>query len=35
LLQNGLDLAVTRGWLTLDRSGTFVKLTGAGAELFA
>jgi hypothetical protein len=31
----GLDLAITRGWLTLDRSGTFVKFTGAGAELFA
>jgi hypothetical protein len=31
----GLDLAITKGWLTLDRSGTFVKFTGAGAELFA
>jgi hypothetical protein len=31
----GLDLAITRGWLTLDRSGTYVKFTGAGAELFA
>jgi hypothetical protein len=31
----GLDLAITRGWLTLDRSGTFVKFTQAGAELFA
>jgi hypothetical protein len=31
----GLNLALTRGWLTLDRSGTFVKFTGAGAELFA
>jgi hypothetical protein len=31
----GLDLAITRGWLTLDRSGTFVKFTPSGAELFA
>jgi hypothetical protein len=31
----GLDLAITKGWLTLDRSGTFVKFTQAGAELFA
>jgi hypothetical protein len=31
----GLDLAVMRGWLTLDRSGTFVKFTSTGAELFA
>ena len=30
-----LDLAVTKGWLLLDRSGTFVKFTPAGAELFA
>jgi hypothetical protein len=31
----GLELAIARGWLTLDRSGTFVKLTSTGAELFA
>jgi hypothetical protein len=31
----GLDLAIVHGWLTLDRSGTFVKFTQAGAELFA
>jgi hypothetical protein len=31
----GLDLAIERGWLTLDRSGTFVKFTQAGADLFA
>jgi hypothetical protein len=31
----GLDLAMARGWLTLDRSGTYVKLTPAGAELLA
>jgi hypothetical protein len=31
----GLELAIARGWLTLDRSGTFVTFTQAGAELFA
>jgi hypothetical protein len=31
----GLDLAVTKGWLTLDRSGTYVRFTQVGAELFA
>jgi len=31
----GLKLAIDRGWLTLDRSGTFVKFTQAGADLFA
>jgi hypothetical protein len=31
----GLDLAIARGCLVLDRSGTFVKFTPAGAELFA
>jgi hypothetical protein len=31
----GLDLAIARGWLAIDRSGTFVKFTQAGAELFA
>jgi hypothetical protein len=31
----GLDRAIARGWLTLDRSGTFVKFTQTGAELFA
>jgi hypothetical protein len=31
----GLDLAISRGWLTIDRSGTFVKFTQAGADLFA
>jgi hypothetical protein len=34
-VQAGLDLAITRGWLTIDRSGTFVKFTQAGADLFA
>jgi hypothetical protein len=31
----GLQLAFERGWLTLDRSGTYVKFTQHGAELFA
>jgi hypothetical protein len=31
----GLKLAIERGWLTLDRSGTYVKFTQQGAELFA
>jgi hypothetical protein len=31
----GLDLAIERGWLTIDRSGTFVKFTQQGADLFA
>jgi hypothetical protein len=31
----GLDLAIARGWLLLHESGTFVKFTPAGAELFA
>jgi hypothetical protein len=31
----GLDRAIMQGWLTIDRSGTFVKFTQAGAELFA
>jgi hypothetical protein len=31
----GLDLAIARGWLVLHESGTYVKFTPAGAELFA
>jgi hypothetical protein len=31
----GLDRAVTPGWLTVDRSSTFVKLTQTGADLLA
>ena len=31
----GLELAVERGWLELHDSGTFVKFTSAGADLFA
>jgi hypothetical protein len=30
-----LKLAIDRSWLWLDRSGTYVKFTQAGAELFA
>ena len=31
----GLDLAIERGWLELHESGTFVRFTQGGAELFA
>ena len=31
----GLELAISRGWLELHESGTFVKLTLSGADLFA
>jgi hypothetical protein len=31
----GLKLAIERGWLVMHESGTFVKFTQAGAELFA
>jgi hypothetical protein len=31
----GLELAITRGWLWKHESGTYVKFTQAGAELFA
>jgi hypothetical protein len=31
----GLKLAIERGWLWMHESGTYVKLTPAGAELFA
>jgi hypothetical protein len=30
-----LDYAIERGWLWLHESGTFVKFTRAGADLFA
>jgi hypothetical protein len=30
----GLDLAIDRGWLWLHDSGTYVKFTQAGADLF-
>jgi hypothetical protein len=31
----GLGLAIERGWLVMHESGTYVKFTQAGAELFA
>jgi hypothetical protein len=31
----GLELAISRGWLVMHESGTFVTFTPAGAELFA
>jgi hypothetical protein len=31
----GLEPAIARGWLVLHESGTYVKFTQAGAELFA
>ena len=31
----GLNLAVERGWLWMHESGTYVKFTQAGADLFA
>ena len=31
----GLDRAISLGWLKLHESGTFVKLTQNGADLFA
>ena len=33
--KTGLDLAIERGWLVLHESGTFVRFTQAGADLFA
>jgi hypothetical protein len=31
----GLDRAIANGWLELHESGTFVRFTQAGADLFA
>ena len=31
----GLDVAIARGWLVMHESGTYVKFTQAGADLFA
>jgi hypothetical protein len=31
----GIKMAVDRGWLLMHESGTFVRFTPAGAELFA
>jgi hypothetical protein len=33
--KGGLDRAIEKGWLVLHESGTFVKFTQAGADLFA
>jgi hypothetical protein len=33
--RTGLNLAIERGWLWLHESGTYVKLTQAGTDLFA
>ena len=34
-IQAGLQFAIERGWLELHESGTYVKFTAAGADLFA
>ena len=31
----GMKVAIERGWLVMHESGTFVRFTQAGAELFA
>jgi hypothetical protein len=31
----GLERAIALGWLEIDRSGTFVRFTQSGADLFA
>jgi hypothetical protein len=31
----GLPLAISRGWLVMHESGTYVKFTPSGADLFA
>jgi hypothetical protein len=31
----GLDLAIDRGWIEMHESGTFVRFTQVGADLFA
>ena len=31
----GLNLAIERGWLVMHESGTYVKFTQGGADLFA
>ena len=31
----GLERAISQGWLQLHESGTFVRLTQSGADLFA
>jgi len=31
----GLDLVIERGWLALHESGTFIRFTQSGADLFS
>ena len=31
----GLNLAIEKGWLVMHESGTYVKFTQAGADMFA
>jgi len=31
----GLDLAIAKGWLSMHESGTYVRFTQSGADLFA
>jgi hypothetical protein len=31
----GIKLAIERGWITMHESGTYVKFTQAGADMFA
>ena len=31
----GMEVAIERGWLEMHESGTFVRFTSVGAELFA
>jgi hypothetical protein len=31
----GMKLCIERGWLTMHESGTFIRFTPAGADLFA
>jgi hypothetical protein len=33
--RTGLETAIAKGWLTIHRSGVYVKFTEAGADLFA
>jgi len=35
MVKAALDYAIARGWLWVHESGTYVKITEAGAALFA
>jgi hypothetical protein len=35
IIADGAAMAIERGWLVLHQSGTYVKFTQAGADLFA